>query len=86
LFCPEDLKLVTMKGVNVRRKFLLNVSQNARLKVELRKAVTFAREQLLQEIRRNGYNILLFERSVFLLLHPCPFSNPFVKLAGYLAT
>lgn len=53
-----------MKDGNVRRKFVLEVTQEQMLLSELEKGVVFAREQLLEEIKRNGYNILLLERYV----------------------
>jgi len=40
---------------------LLDVKHDTRQNVDLRKAVIFAREQLLQEIKKNGYNILWLE-------------------------
>ena len=50
-----------MKDANVRRKFVVEVTHEKMLLSELEKAVVFARQQLLEEIKRNGYNILLLE-------------------------
>ena len=44
------------------RKFVLDVPKGKVLREELQKAVVFARERLLEEVKRNGYNVLLLER------------------------
>ncbi|PPQ90447.1 hypothetical protein CVT25_014965 [Psilocybe cyanescens] len=58
----EDLDVVSVKETNVRRTYVLDVKRDARESNQLLRAVVFAREQLQQEIKRNGYNILLSER------------------------
>jgi len=40
---------------------LLDVKDDTRQSTDLRNAVIFAREQLLQEAKKNGYNILWLE-------------------------
>ncbi|KAF8971574.1 hypothetical protein BDZ97DRAFT_1914038 [Flammula alnicola] len=59
----EDLDIVTVNENNIRRKYVLDVNRDMskQLSSELPKAVAFAREQLLEEIKRSGYNILLLE-------------------------
>jgi len=53
-----------VKQGNVRRKYVLDVKSDTSLNRELRKALIFSQGQLLQEIRDNGYNVLLSERLV----------------------
>ncbi|KJA25949.1 hypothetical protein HYPSUDRAFT_36793 [Hypholoma sublateritium FD-334 SS-4] len=57
----EDLDLIFAKDSNVRRKVVLDVPKGKALREELQKAVVFARERLLEEIKQNGYNVLLLE-------------------------
>ncbi|KAF8203290.1 hypothetical protein BJ912DRAFT_1037728 [Pholiota molesta] len=57
----EDLDLIYIKRSNVQRKYVLDVRNDQHLQSELQKAIVFARNQLLEEIKRNGYNILLLE-------------------------
>jgi len=57
----EDLQIVAIKDTSITRTYLLDVKHDARESVDLRKAVIFAREQLLQEAKKNGYNILWLE-------------------------
>lgn len=58
------LELVVVKQGNVRRKYVLDVKSDTSLNRSLRKALIFSQGQLLQEIRENGYNVLLSERLV----------------------
>lgn len=69
-FSP-DLDLIFAKDSNVLRKFVLDVQKGKVLQEELQKAVVFARERLLEEIKKNGYNVLLLERYDF----PCFFMS-----------
>ncbi|KAH9487153.1 hypothetical protein JR316_0001222 [Psilocybe cubensis] len=57
----EDLEVVSIKETNVRRTYVLDVKRDARESNQLLRALMFAREQLQQEIKRNGYNVLLSE-------------------------
>ncbi|KDR84758.1 hypothetical protein GALMADRAFT_131550 [Galerina marginata CBS 339.88] len=57
----EDLEVILVKENNVRRTYAFEIKRDARESSELLKAVVFAREQLLEEIKKNGYNILLLE-------------------------
>ena len=60
--CPIDLQIVAIKDTSITRTYLLDVKDDTRQSADLRKAVIFAREQLLQEAKKNGYNILWLER------------------------
>ena len=60
--CVIDLEIVAIKNTNVTRTYLVDIKDDARQSVDLRKAVIFAREQLLQEAKKNGYNMLWLER------------------------
>lgn len=51
-----------MKDTSITRTYLLDVKHDARKSENLCKALIFAREQLLQEAKTNGYNILWLER------------------------
>ena len=57
-----DFELVSVKDTKVRRKYVLEVKRDMVGRSELPKALVFARSQLLQEVNKNGYNILLNER------------------------
>jgi len=59
-----ELDLVFVKGGNVRRTYVVEVKREAFKKDSgmLPKTVTFAREQLFEEVKKNGYNVLLLER------------------------
>ncbi|KAF8168334.1 hypothetical protein B0H34DRAFT_56242 [Crassisporium funariophilum] len=57
----EDLEVVAIKDSNIRRTYVLQVKTDTRQSQDLPHAVMFAREQLLQEAKKNGYNILLLE-------------------------
>jgi len=57
----EDFQIVAIKDTSITRTYLLDVKDNTRGSADLRKAVIFAREQLLQEVKENGYNILWLE-------------------------
>ena len=56
-----DLDLVSVKGTNVRRTYVLEFKRDTRQQNDLRNAVVFAREQLFKEINKSGYNALLLE-------------------------
>lgn len=60
--CPIDFQIVAIKDTSITRTYLLDVKDDTRGSADLRKAVVFAREQLLQEAKENGYNILWLER------------------------
>ncbi|KAF9535575.1 hypothetical protein CPB83DRAFT_841991 [Crepidotus variabilis] len=57
----EELELEAVKQADVKRKYVLDVRPHSKLNAELKKAVVFARDQLLSEVRKNGYNLLLLE-------------------------
>jgi hypothetical protein len=57
-----DLDLLSVKDTNVRRTYVLEFKRDARQQNDLRNAVVFAREQLLKEMKKSGYNALLLER------------------------
>ncbi|KAF9480445.1 hypothetical protein BDN70DRAFT_877582 [Pholiota conissans] len=57
----EDLDLIYVKNTNVQRKYVIDVKKDQDLQNELQKAIVFARAQLLEEVKKNGYNILLLE-------------------------
>lgn len=74
IFCPDkpahnftsyllDLDVVAVGERDIHGTFTFNVAYSERSK-DLRNAVMFARQQLLHEATKNGYNILLMERSV----------------------
>ena len=71
--CPIDFQIVAIKDTSITRTYLLDVKGNTRQSADLRKAVIFAREQLLQEAKKNGYNILWLERC-YLPYFPLEFS------------
>lgn len=60
----SDLEIILVKETNVRRTYSFEIKREAKESKQLLNAVVFAREQLMQEIKRNGYNILLLERCV----------------------
>jgi hypothetical protein len=60
--CPIDFQIVAIKDTSITRTYLLDVKVDTRGSADLPKAVIFAREQLLQEAKENGYNILWLER------------------------
>lgn len=62
-----DLEIVAIKETSITRTYLLDVKHDAQQSTDLRNAVIFAREQLLQEAKKSGYNILWLERYSF----PC---------------
>lgn len=62
LTCVIGLEIVAIKNTNVTRTYLVDIKDDARQSVDLRKPVIFAREQLLQEAKKNGYNMLWLER------------------------
>jgi len=57
----EDLDLDVVKDSNVRRTYVVEIKRDAMKNNVLPRTVVFAREQLLQEVNKNGYNILLLE-------------------------
>lgn len=57
-----DLEIVAIKGTSITRTYLLDVKHDTHKTTDLRKAVIFARGQLLQEAKKNGYNMLWLER------------------------
>ncbi|KAF8895052.1 hypothetical protein CPB84DRAFT_1848384 [Gymnopilus junonius] len=57
----EDLEIILIKETNVRRSYSFEIKRESRDKKLLLNAVVFAREQLMKEIKQNGYNILLLE-------------------------
>jgi hypothetical protein len=61
-FCSIDFQIIAIKDTTITRTYLLEVKGDTRQSADLRKAVIFAREQLLQEAKKNGYNILWLER------------------------
>jgi hypothetical protein len=60
--CPIDFQIVAIKDTSITRTYLIDVKDNTRESADLRKAVIFAREQLLQEAKKSGYNIFWLER------------------------
>lgn len=59
---PIDFQIVAIGDTTITRTYLLDVKGDTRQSADLRKAVVFAREQLLQEVKKNGYNMLWLER------------------------
>ncbi|KAJ3508064.1 hypothetical protein NLJ89_g5958 [Agrocybe chaxingu] len=57
----EDLEIAAIKDSTVRRMYAFDVKCEGKHRGDLHKAVIFARDQLLQEMNKNGYNILLLE-------------------------
>ncbi|KAF8807188.1 hypothetical protein BYT27DRAFT_7099497 [Phlegmacium glaucopus] len=55
----EDLEIVAIRDTSITRTYLLDVKHDAWKSAH--QAVIFAREQLLQEAKKNGYNILWLE-------------------------
>ncbi|PPQ80021.1 hypothetical protein CVT26_011903, partial [Gymnopilus dilepis] len=52
----EDLEVILVKETNVRRRYAFEIKRDTSERKQLLNAVVFAREQLMQEIKRNGYN------------------------------
>ena len=59
---PTDFQIIAIKDTNITRTYLLDVKNDTRQSTDLHNAVIFAREQLLQEAEKSGYNILWLER------------------------
>jgi len=57
----EDFQIIAIEDTNITRTYLLDVKNDTRQSPDLHKAVIFAREQLLQEAKKSGYNILWLE-------------------------
>lgn len=57
----EDLEIVAIKDTSIARTYLLEVKHDTQRSADLRNAVIFARQQLLQEAKKNGYNLLWLE-------------------------
>jgi len=57
----EDLQIISINDTNLSRTYLLDIKHDRPQTADLRKAVIFAREQLLQEAKKNGYNIFWLE-------------------------
>jgi len=77
-FCPDkpyntsyllDLDVVAIGERDIHGTFTFSVAYSERSK-DLRNSVMLARQQLLHEATKNGYNILLMERSVSPLTTP----------------
>lgn len=58
-----DLDVVAIGERDIHGTYIFDVAHSERSK-DLRNAVMFARQQLLQEATKNGHNILLMERFV----------------------
>ncbi|KIM48437.1 hypothetical protein M413DRAFT_440169 [Hebeloma cylindrosporum] len=78
----EDLDLVSVKDTNVRRTYVLELKRDARQQNDLRNAVVFAREQLLKEITKSGYNALLLESWRVTLLRKAKLHRVEVEYSG----
>jgi len=78
----EDFQIVAIKDTSITRTYLLDVKGDTRQSADLRKAVIFAREQLLQEAKKNGYNILWLESWQVTLLRKGRFYRVEVQYKG----
>ncbi|KAF5311789.1 hypothetical protein D9619_003324 [Psilocybe cf. subviscida] len=78
----EDFELVSVKDTKVRRKYVLEVKRDMVGRSELPKALVFARGQLLQEVNKNGYNILLNESWRVTLLRKAKLHRVEIEYSG----
>ncbi|KIK02303.1 hypothetical protein K443DRAFT_131892 [Laccaria amethystina LaAM-08-1] len=77
----EDLDVVAMGERDIHGTFTFNVAYAERSK-DLRNSVMFARQQLLLEATKNGYNILLMESWQMTILRRGKHHRVEVKYAG----
>ncbi|KAH7883901.1 hypothetical protein F5I97DRAFT_1813753 [Phlebopus sp. FC_14] len=68
----DELEIVRIREADACRKYIFDFEKHAPNGTQCASAVLFARQQLLQEIAKKNYNILLLERSVF----SCLFTSP----------
>ncbi|KAF9557843.1 hypothetical protein CPC08DRAFT_30178 [Agrocybe pediades] len=78
----EDLDVLAVKSTNVRRTYILDVKRDARQGNDLLNAVVFAREKLLEELNKNGYNTLLLESWSVTLLRKAKLHRVQVEYSG----
>jgi hypothetical protein len=61
IYCDLDLDITAVGEADVRGTYVFDVNHMKR-RINPQDAVVFARKQLLSEISKKGYNVLLLER------------------------